>query len=80
MTKYEHVVKLDKTPTHHNLRPGDWWQFLFDDSRYNLPMDRFYEVGDVYIHKFKDEPFKRQFRIDAIPIEGVYECSYLSRC
>lgn len=89
-----HLVDIDCTPAHHKLQPGDWWQFIVDgalvyaDATVKQPSiypegmiaARPYEVDDVLIWQFADEPFRRQFRVTAIPLEGVYECAYISQC
>lgn len=74
-----HLIDLDKTPTHHTLQPGDWWQFIRDEPMCGED-GALTQVGDVITYQFKDEPFKRQFRVLAMPLENVYSCSYLSRC
>ena len=82
-TKYDQLVRIDTTPAHHKLQPGDWYQFIFDDAPWH-DCKRFgvkaYQVGDVYVHQFPDESIWRQFRILAIPVEGVFECAYISQC
>lgn len=74
-----HLIDLDKTPTHHTLQPGDWWQFIRDEPMCGAD-GNLTQVGDVITYQFKDEPFKRQFRVIAMPLENVYSCAYISRC
>lgn len=84
------TVHIDRTPAHHKLQPGDWFQFLTNGPLYKASGDHMtlseeveavpFEVGDTLVWQFQDEPGKRQFRILAIPVEGVYECAYISRC
>jgi len=77
------IVDIDRTPAHHKLQPQDWWQFIFDDAprkdteEYG---DRPYRPGDIYVHQFADELCWRQFRINAMPLENVFECTYISQC
>lgn len=81
--KNSHLVDLDRTPAHHRLTPGDWWQFIFNGTRYHVHDETVtlpWQVGDVVTHQFDDEVCWRQFRIVAIPLEGVYECNYISQC
>lgn len=86
MAKYNPVVDIDRTPAHHKLQPGDWYQFIFDAPFYHAVGEggddvvRPAEVGDVIIWRFKDEPFRRQFRVLEIPLENVLSCAYISRC
>lgn len=93
-SKYDPLVRTDTTPAHHKLQPGDWYQFMangtliYADAPVEQPSElpvgtmisRPYKVGDILVWQFADEPGRRQFRILSIPVEGVYECSYISRC
>lgn len=78
-----HLVDIDRTPAHHKLQPGDWWQFIFDNAPYTETEEygvRPYRVGDLYVHQFNDEPMWRQFRVIGMPLENVFQCSYISQC
>lgn len=80
------TVAVSRVPAHHRLQPGDWFQFIFDGPYYHPVGEgkdaqlKAAEVGDIIVWQFEDEPFRRQFRVIAAPMENVLSCTYISRC
>lgn len=81
-----HLIDIDRTPAHHKLQPGDWWQFIFDEPYYHPIGEgreatlRRAEIGDIIVWQFEDEQVRRQFRVIGLPNENVLECNYISLC